>query len=75
MANGEDQLGEPIEDLRELEQETSPQFLNVVRNKIHRRTAASQMISFSWELPKTVLMELGNLLAAVMKAFVQPRRE
>jgi hypothetical protein len=54
--------GEPIASLSELEQEVSPRFMAGIRNKIYRRTAANQMISFSWNLPKVILMELIMLI-------------
>jgi hypothetical protein len=59
-ASGESQ---PIDLLVNLEQEVSPQFLAGVRKKIYRRMAANQMIGFSWNLPKVVLMEMMSLIA------------
>jgi len=54
---------EPIAPLAELGQDVSPQFLEAVRKKIYRRTTANQMVAFSWNLPKVVLMEMLMLIA------------
>jgi len=54
---------DPIAPLAELGQDVSPQFLQAVRNKIYRRTAANQMVAFSWNLPKVILMEMLLLIA------------
>jgi hypothetical protein len=55
--------GQPIAPLAELEQEVSPQFLAAIRKKIYRRTAANQVLAFSWNLPKVIVMELVLLVA------------
>jgi hypothetical protein len=57
------ETGEPIAPLAELGQEVSPQFLQSVRKIIYRRTAANQMISFSWNLPRVILLEMMSLIA------------
>lgn len=56
-----DAAEQPIRLLMEQEWETSPQFIKRLRAKIHRRTAASQLASFSWNLPKAILMELAGV--------------
>jgi hypothetical protein len=58
----------PIDSLREQERETAPDFLSKVRNKIHRRTAASQVASYSWHLPKVVLIEMASVLGYIFTA-------
>jgi hypothetical protein len=58
----------PIGALREQERETGPDFLAKVRNKIHRRTAASQLVSYSWHLPKVVLIEMASMLSHIFSA-------
>ncbi len=55
--------GEPIRPLVDLEQDVSPQFLVTVRKKIYRRTVANQVVAFSWNLPKVIIMELIMLIA------------
>jgi hypothetical protein len=65
--NGPD-LGEPIRILRDVAQDTSPAFLTRIRSRIHRRATASQMLSFSWGLPGTVLVELGRMFGEVVKS-------
>jgi hypothetical protein len=58
--------GEPVRLLADLEQEPSAAFLNVVRRKIHRRSAASQFVSFSWNVPKVILLEFWNILVEIL---------
>ena len=62
-------MGEPIDGLSELQQNTSPSFIAIIRRKIHRRTIASQLISFSWQVPKMVSVELRVMLAQVLNSF------
>ena len=69
MPDDDDEMGEPIEALRELRQDTSPSFVIVIRKKIQRRTTASQLLSFSWQLPKIVFFELGTMLVQILNAF------
>ncbi len=64
----DEQPDEPILALKDLEHETSSMFLTGVRRKIHRRTTASQIVSFSWQLPKTVLVELGRMFGELVKS-------
>jgi hypothetical protein len=69
MPNGEDEdTGEPIRELIDLEQETSPSFLNNILRKIDRRNTASQFLSFSWQVPRTIFFELGSLLMHILNA-------
>ncbi len=42
--------------------EVTDEFLERVRAKIHRRTAAAQVSSFSWRVPGLVLLELVRFL-------------
>lgn len=65
----QDDLGAPIEELREQEVEVTDEFLQRVRGKIHRRTTASQFATFSWFLPRSVLMEMAALVGFMTKTF------
>jgi len=65
---GDDDTGEPIRELLDLERETSSGFLTRVRRKIYRRTAVSQVATFSWELPKVVLVEMIGMLGYILSA-------
>jgi hypothetical protein len=56
------EMEQPIRILMEQERETSPDFIRRVRSMIHRRTATSQFVSYSWHLPKVVLTEMVGLL-------------
>jgi hypothetical protein len=53
---------QPIRLLLEQEWETPLDFIKRIRAKIQRRTAASQLASFSWNLPKAILIELAGVL-------------
>ena len=55
--------GERIRPLADLGQDVSPEFLGIVRKKISRRTAANHMVSFSWNLPKVILLEMVMLIS------------
>jgi hypothetical protein len=68
-AGSEDERAQRLLLLMEQERETSPDFLNRVRGRIQRRTVVSQVASYSWHLPKTILLELVSLLGYVFKAF------
>ncbi|MBL8218323.1 MAG: hypothetical protein JNL62_03805 [Bryobacterales bacterium] len=62
------ETGEPIEMLAGQEHEASAEFLDRVRSKIHRRAATSQVASFSWYLPRAVLLEMAELLGHVAQS-------
>ena len=59
----------PIRVLRDQEQSPSPDFMGKVRRRIDRRTSASQFASYSWHLPKIILMELTRLIGHFVSAF------
>lgn len=63
-----DEAGEPIRTLGELEQDTSPFFLRNIRRRIYRRTAASQLLAMSLELPQIVFIELARMFVQVLNA-------
>lgn len=67
-------LGEPIADLSLLEQNTSPGFFGNVRKKILGRMAASQMASFSWQLPRIIAIELITMLVHILSGFAGPKK-
>jgi N-glycosylase/DNA lyase len=62
------ETGKPIKVLFDQELEPSPQFIAKVRRRIYRRTTASQFASFSWNLPKMILMEMASLIGHLAKA-------
>lgn len=66
---GGQETGQRIPALMEQEHETSPDFVDRVRRKIYRRTATSQFASYSWHLPKMILIELASLLNHLFRAF------
>ena len=61
--------GLPIQELRDQELETSDAFTGRVRRSIHRRTAAGQVASYSWHLPRTALLEMTRLVTHVLGSF------
>ena len=66
---GDPDVGEPIGILRDQEMDTTPRFVEKVRRTIYRRTAASQLASYSWHLPKVILVEMASLLGHLVKMF------
>lgn len=52
----------PIRALPSQEHETSPDFLARIRRRIYRRAATSQLASYSWNVPKLILIEMVSLL-------------
>jgi hypothetical protein len=66
--------GEPIEVLASLESEPSSNFLGRIRRAIHRRTSASQIASFSWNIPFLVFMEFWHMLTEQLNPR-SPRKE
>jgi hypothetical protein len=62
-------LGIPADELRLLEDQVSPQFLLGVHNKIERRRTTGQMVSFSWILPKVILIEMVGWLSHLQELF------
>jgi hypothetical protein len=64
-----DEPDEPIRELRDLERDTTPGFLSRVRRKIYRRTAVSHVATFSWQIPKVILLEMVGMLGHILNAF------
>jgi len=65
--NGADEgPDEPIRELMNLERDTSPGFLSRVRRKIYRRSAVSQVATFSWHLPTVILVEMVGILGHIL---------
>ncbi len=69
------EAGEPIRSLRDLEHDTSFLFLRRLRGKIHRRTTASQLLSFSLQLPKIAFFEMGSILAYIVRSLGTQKEE
>jgi hypothetical protein len=68
MNNGPGDPEAPVNELRDMEQEVSPEFINKVRRKIHRRTTTNQFVSLSWHLPKVVLVEMAGVFKHILDA-------
>ena len=68
MPPGQD-LGLPIRELADLELEPSPRFMARVRGKIYRRMATAQFATYSWHLPKVILVEMASLLDHFLRVF------
>jgi hypothetical protein len=66
---------EDIRDLLTRQEETGPDdFIRNLRRRIHRRSIAAQVATFTWELPQAVLVELLHLSKEVFAA-VGSRKE
>ena len=61
--------GQPIRVLIDQELEPSLHFMERVRGKIYRRTATSQLASYSWHLPRVILLEMASLFGHFVKVF------
>jgi hypothetical protein len=59
----ENDTGAPIDMLAGLEYRPSTTFLGRIRRTIQRRTAVSQVVSFSWNAPWIVFLEFWTALA------------
>lgn len=59
---GMEDSGELTALLTRQEEPGSDDFLPRLRRKIHRRSTGTQLATFSWELPKSVLLELAHLI-------------
>lgn len=59
----------PAGELLDYEFEPSPQFLTGVRNKIDRRRTTGQLVSFSWDMPRAILLEMVNWMGQVSVLF------
>jgi hypothetical protein len=63
----DDDAGQPIGGLGQLQHDTSPSFIAVVRGRIHRRLMVSELVGFSWDLPKVVFGEFVRMLIGILK--------
>jgi hypothetical protein len=68
----DDDLGEPIDGLKDLSLPLDPQFSRRVRGSIERRLLAGELLSLAWAAPLAVLMEL---LRAPFEQFAGRKRE
>ena len=59
MTENEDES--PIDTLREMQDEESSEFLRRVRGRIDRRRTSGQFVSFSFQLPKLIFIEMLGL--------------
>ena len=64
-SRGDDEVdpGTPVEMLADFEHVPSSSFLGRVRRSIHRRSAVSQLASFSWNAPLLVSREFWSFVA------------
>ena len=58
----DEDLGEPVEELRDFEIERSPGFLTRLRGALRRRDLGSQMVTLSWSGFGTVGLEFIRML-------------
>jgi len=65
--------GQPIGMLSDLEHPARPGFMGRVRNRIERRSLTGQFATFSWYLPKVVLLEFVEMLFAFFGPSQRPK--
>ena len=58
----DDRPEQPIRGLADQELEPSAAFIARVRGSIHRRLTASELVSYSWSLPKIMLTEMAGII-------------
>jgi len=62
----DEDLGEPVIEIRELMQETCPTFLGRIRRKVQRRSAAAYLASFAFHAPKIVAVESLKMITEIL---------
>jgi hypothetical protein len=67
------EFGLPVEELDTLELDASPRFLTGVRNKIERRRTAGQLVGYSWELPRVILLEIVGWAKLIQELLGGPK--
>ena len=66
-------LGEPIEELRLLEEVPSSGFVSRLRNALRRRALGSQVATFGWTGLSTVMLEFFRMIFSILDT--QPQDE
>jgi hypothetical protein len=61
---------QPLTVLLEQERETSAEFIEKLRSRIHRRSTVSQFTALSWHLPKVILAEIVGVLGHLFSVHV-----
>jgi len=64
----DEDLGPPVEVLADAEMPVYGEFIGRVRRSIHRRTTVSQFASYSWHVPKAILLEMASMFGHILKA-------
>ncbi len=54
--------GEPIAELRDLSQETEPDFIDRLRRRIERRSMASSFMDVAWIMPVLIFFEFVSMV-------------
>jgi hypothetical protein len=62
-----DDLGAPIEELRDLAAIPSPGFFNRIRGSLRRRSLGSQLASLGWSGVGTVVFEFMQMIYALFQ--------
>ncbi len=58
----DEELGAPVAELADLEEEPAPTFLARLRRRIQRRVLASDVLEMSWFTPVLVLLEFLEMI-------------
>ncbi len=69
ITNGGDEPEKLTALLTRQEEPGTDDFLLRFRRRIHRRSAGAQLATFSWELPKTVLLQLAHIFKELFFLF------
>ena len=71
----DEELGTRIQVLADAEVPVSDEFIGRVRRTIQRRTTVSQFASYSWHIPKVILMEMASMFGHILKASANSKEQ
>jgi|SwirhisoilCB3_FD_contig_31_4946234_length_638_multi_2_in_0_out_0_1 hypothetical protein len=71
--DGDQEFGEPIGELKEIALDTPVSLLPAVRRKVHRRTTASQLLTFGLQAPKMIAIEAVRMMIEILSTLGKRR--
>ena len=74
-ALGEEDLGEPIVELRELEEVVSGGFLGRVLSKLQRRSLVSHLATMAWTASALAFFEFLGMIFSIFDPGKSPEKE
>ncbi len=66
--------GEPIAMLLDFAEEPAPAFIGRIRNALHRRLLASELVGLSWSTPVLVFLEYLKVIFGIFGVESRERR-